>query len=562
MASRFVPNGALPKVNILPRTGGISYLQPVQKLLCVTFAFALALVAQAQTYDLILRNGQIIDGTGSPAFHGDVAIKNGRIAAVGNVTGKAKREMDVAGKVIAPGFIDVHTHAEDIEKLPLGENFLRMGVTSLVLGNCGSSKLNLGKFFSDMERKTFSPNIASLVGHGTVRSKAMGGSFDRPPSAAELEKMKSYVAKAMDDGAVGMSTGLIYLPGTFAKTDEIVEVAKVAGARGGIYASHMRDEGSHIDDSLSEVFRIAREGHMRAEVSHIKLSGPANWHRSQEVLKEIESARAEGLQITQDEYAYTASSTSLSQLIPEGAREGGKFKQRVADPKQKADIVKQMHAMLKRRGAKDYSYAVIASFRADRSLNGKSVPEAAKAKLGSNSIDNQIELILDVEKRGGASAVFHGMDEGDLQTFMRHTNTMIAADSGVRKFGESVPHPRGYGNNARVLGRYVRELKVLALEDAIRKMTSLPATTFQLADRGILKPGAWADINVFDPASVTDNATFNDPHHYSTGFKFVLVNGAVTVQDDKHIRARNGQVLRSKSAKIAHREVLPSPRQS
>ncbi|MGZ4964129.1 MAG: amidohydrolase family protein, partial [Limisphaerales bacterium] len=256
------------------------------------------------------------------------------------------------------------------------------------------------------------------------------------------------------------------------------------------------------------------------------------------------------------------SSTSLSQLIPEGAREGGKFKQRVADPKQKADIVKQMHAMLKRRGAKDYSYAVIASFRADRSLNGKSVPEAAKAKLGSNSIDNQIELILDVEKRGGASAVFHGMDEGDLQTFMRHTNTMIAADSGVRKFGESVPHPRGYGNNARVLGRYVRELKVLALEDAIRKMTSLPATTFQLADRGILKPGAWADINVFDPASVTDNATFNDPHHYSTGFKFVLVNGAVTVQDDKHIRARNGQVLRSKSAKIAHREVLPSPRQS
>ncbi|MGZ4987557.1 MAG: amidohydrolase family protein, partial [Limisphaerales bacterium] len=288
----------------------------------------------------------------------------------------------------------------------------------------------------------------------------------------------------------------------------------------------------------------------------------ANWHRSQEVLKEIESARAEGLQITQDEYAYTASSTSLSQLIPEGAREGGKFKQRVADPKQKADIVKQMHAMLKRRGAKDYSYAVIASFRADRSLNGKSVPEAAKAKLGSNSIDNQIELILDVEKRGGASAVFHGMDEGDLQTFMRHTNTMIAADSGVRKFGESVPHPRGYGNNARVLGRYVRELKVLALEDAIRKMTSLPATTFQLADRGILKPGAWADINVFDPASVTDNATFNDPHHYSTGFKFVLVNGAVTVQDGKHIRARNGQVLRSKSAKIAHREVLPSPRQS
>jgi N-acyl-D-amino-acid deacylase len=532
----------------------------VQKLLCLTFTFAITLLARAEIYDLIIRNGQIIDGTGAPAYHGDVAIKNGHVAAVGNVDGSAKREIDVAGNVIAPGFIDVHTHAEDLESMPLGENFLRMGVTSLVLGNCGSSKLNLGKFFGDMERKTFSPNIASLVGHGTIRGKAMGGSFDRPPTAAELEKMKAYVAKAMDDGAVGMSTGLIYLPGTFAKTDEIVEVAKIAGARGGIYASHMRDEGSHIDDSLSEVFRIAREGHMRAEVSHIKLSGPANWHRADEVLKEIEAARAEGLQITQDEYAYTASSTSLSQLIPEGAREGGKFKQRITDPKQKADIVKQMHSMLKRRGAKDYSYAVIASFRADKSLNGKSVPEAAKAKLGSDSLDSQMELIFDVEKRGGASAVFHGMAEEDLQTFMRQTNTMIAADSSVRKFGESVPHPRGYGNNARVLGRYVRDLKVLTLEDAVRKMTSLPATAFQLKDRGVLKPGACADITVFDPATVKDNATFNDPHHYSTGFKLVVVNGAVTVENDKHTGVRKGQVLRFNPVKVAQRAVV-SPHQ-
>ncbi|MDB6058513.1 MAG: N-acyl-D-aspartate/D-glutamate deacylase [Verrucomicrobiales bacterium] len=533
---------------------------PVRKLL-LTFALTLTFLARGENYDLILRNGQIIDGTGAPAYHGDVAIANGRVAALGKVDGTAKREIDVVGNVIAPGFIDVHTHAEDIETLPLAENFLRMGVTSLVLGNCGSSKLDLGKFYNDMERKTFSPNIASLVGHGTVRAKAMGGSFDRPPSAAELAKMKSYVAKAMDDGAVGMSTGLIYLPGTFAKTDELVEVAKVVGARGGIYTSHMRDEGTHIDDSLSEVFHIAREGHMRAEVSHIKLSGPTSWHRSEQVLKEIESARAEGLKITQDEYAYTASSTSLSQLIPEGAREGGKFKQRIADPKQKADIIKQMHGMLKRRGTPDYSYAVIASFRADKSLNGKNVPEAAKMKLGSDSLDNQIELILDVEKRGGASAVFHGMDEQDLQTFLRHTNTMIAADSGVRKFGESVPHPRGYGNNARVLGRYVRELKVLTLEDAVRKMTGLPAMSFQLKDRGVLKPGACADIAVFDPATVTDNGTYKDPHHYSTGFKLVLVNGAITVENDKHIGARNGEVLRLNGSRKSHAHLV-SPRQS
>jgi N-acyl-D-amino-acid deacylase len=531
----------------------------VQKFL-LSSLLLLASFARAENFDLVLRNGRIVDGTGAPAYKGDVAIKNGRIAAVGKVKGTATREIDVAGNVIAPGFIDVHTHAEDIESLPLAENFLRMGVTTLVLGNCGSSRLDLGTFYSEMEQKTFSPNISSLIGHGTVRAKAMGGSFDRPPTAAELAQMKAYVAKAMDDGAVGMSTGLIYLPGTFAKTDEIVGVAKVAGARGGIYASHMRDEGANIDDSLREVFRIAREGHMRAEVSHIKLSGPANWHRAKEVLKEINDARAQGLKITQDEYSYTASSTSLSQLIPEGAREGGKFKERIADPKKKAEIVKQMHAMIKRRGAPDYSYAVIASFRADKRLNGKNVVEAAKLTRGNDSLDDQIELILDVEKRGGASAVFHGMCEEDLQLFMQHTNTMIAADSGVRKFGESVPHPRGYGNNARVLGRYVRELQTITLEDAVRKMTSLPANTFQLKDRGTLRRGAFADITVFDPNTVTDNAKFNDPHHYSTGFKLVLVNGSVTVQDDNHTGARAGQVIRFSAASRAHGDTLVTPR--
>jgi N-acyl-D-amino-acid deacylase len=516
----------------------------VQKLLALVFFVTWSLAGRAETFDLILRNGQIIDGTGSAAYPGDVAIKDGRIAAMGRIKDSAKREIDVTGNVVAPGFIDVHTHAEDIESLPLGENFVRMGVTTLVLGNCGSSHLHLAAFYKTMAQKTFSPNIASLVGHGTVREKAMRGSFDRPPTATELEQMKSSVAQAMDDGAVGMSTGLIYLPGTFAKTDEIVELAKVVGAHGGIYTSHMRDEGSNIDDSLAEVFRIAREGHMRAEVSHIKLSGPSNWNRAEKVLKEIDAARAEGLQITQDEYAYTASSTSLSQLIPEGAREGGRFKERIADPKQKAQFIKQMHAMLKRRGSEDYSYAVIASFRADKRLNGKSVREAAKLTRGNDSLADQIETVFDIEKRGGASAVFHGMCEEDLQTFMRHTNTMIAADSGVRKFGESVPHPRGYGNNARVLGRYVRELKTITLEDAVRKMTSLPATTFQLKDRGVLKVGACADLAVFNPNTVKDNATFADPHHYSTGFKLVVVNGAVTVEDDKHTGERKGQVVR------------------
>jgi N-acyl-D-amino-acid deacylase len=495
-------------------------------------------------YDAIFRHARIVDGTGAPAFDGDVAIKNGRIAAVGQVTGSAAREIDAGGMVLAPGFIDVHTHAEGVLKHPDAENFLRMGVTTLVLGNCGSSELKVGPYFRKLEAEKISPNVATLVGHGTIRGKAMGGSFDRPPTAAEIARMKSLVGQAMSDGAVGMSTGLIYLPGTFATTEEIVELAKVIAPYGGIYTSHMRDEGEKITNSLEEVFRVAREAGVRAEVSHLKLSGPANWGNAAAVLELIGQARAEGLRITQDQYAYTASSTELAQLIPSEAREGGKFAKRISDPAQKQKIIADMKSQLKRRGSPDFSYAVIASCKSDPSLNGLNVAQAAKKRLGSDSLDNQIELTLQIEKAGGAAAVFHGMSEEDLECFMRNTNTMVAADSSVRIFGEAVPHPRGYGNNARILGQYVRKKKVLTLEDAIRKMTSLPAATFQFSERGQIRPGYWADLVVFDPEKVRDNATYNDPHHYATGFKYVLVNGVVVVEDDHKTGARPGMVLR------------------
>ena len=508
-------------------------------------------LARAETYDLILRHGQIVDGTGAPAYAGDVAIKDRKIVAVGKVGGEAKQEIDVQGQVIAPGFIDVHTHAEGISTSTKGENFVRMGVTTLVLGNCGGSELNVGKYFRNLESETFSPNVSTLIGHGTVRKKAMGGSFDRVPTDKEMAEMKSLVDQAMKDGAVGLSTGLIYLPGTFSKTPEIVELAKVAAKYDGIYASHLRDEASKITDSLQEVFTIAREANIRAEVSHLKLSGEANWGQTNKVIAAFDKARAEGIRVTEDQYAYTASSTELSQLIPEGAREGKKFKERIADPEQKKKIVEEMKAHLRRRGPPDYRFAVIASYKKDKSLNGLNVVEAAKKARGSDSLDEQIELILDVEKNGGASAVFHGMDEKDVQTFMRLPNTMIAADSGIRKFGEGVPHPRGYGDNARVLGRYVRELKVLTLEDAVRKMTSLPAKTFQFENRGELKPGNWADIVVFDPATVKDNATYNDPHHYATGFKLVLVNSGIVVKDDTHTGAKPGMILRHGHLNVA-----------
>ena len=514
------------------------------RLAAVLWLAFLTNLRSAESFDLVIRGGRVADGTGNPAFFADVAVKDGRVAGLGKVVGHARMEIDAIGLTISPGFIDVHTHAEEIDELPLAENFVRMGVTTLVLGNCGSSALNVGEFFRRLEATNISPNVATLIGHGTVRGKAMGGSFMRPPTSQELNQMKSMVQQAMKDGAVGLSTGLIYLPGTFAKTEEIIELAKAASDYDGIYASHMRSESDEILEALDEMFRIAREAKIRAQISHLKLSGKSNWGQTARVVAALDQARAQGLDITQDQYLYTASSTGISQLVPEKYREDGQFTNNLANPEQKALMVAEMKRTLVKGGREDYAYAVIASCKHDPALNGLNIVEAAKKKRGSGSLDDQIELILDLQANGGASGVFHGINEDDLQQFLRHPNTMFASDSGVRKFQEGVPHPRGYGNNARVLARYVRELKLLRLEDAIRRMTSLPAAAFRLKDRGMVREGAWADLVVFDPAQVQERAIFNDPHHYAAGFAWVLVNGVPVVKNDEHTRARPGKVLR------------------
>jgi N-acyl-D-amino-acid deacylase len=506
----------------------------------------LASFSFAQEYDVIIRHGRVIDGTGSPAFAADVAVQGGKIVRVGQVEGRANTEIDATGLVVAPGFIDVHTHADELPEQPLAENFLRMGVTSVVVGNCGGSALDVGKFYRAIEGNGASVNATTLIGHNTVRGAAMGGSFDRAPTTEELAKMKALVDQAMRDGAVGMSTGLIYLPGVFAKTDEIVELAKSVTPYGGIYASHMRYEGPQIKDGLDEVFRVAREAGLRAEVSHIKLSGEKTWGRADEILAYIDAARAGGLDITQDQYAYTASSTTMRQLIPDDAFDGGrdKFRAMLADPAKKADLVARMKKNILTRGRQDYAYAVVASFRHDTSLNGLNILEAAEKKYGNSSLDAQIEVILDFELNGGAQGVFHGMNEGDLKVFMRHPNTMIASDSGLREFGKDVPHPRGYGNNARVLSRYVRELKVLTLEDAIRKMSSLPAKTFRFDGRGELREGNWADLVILDADKVGDPSTYRDPHHYAVGVPHVFVNGVAVIRDGRHTGAKPGKAIR------------------
>jgi N-acyl-D-amino-acid deacylase len=497
-------------------------------------------------YDLVIRNARIADGTGAALVTGDIGIKDRRVVEIGRVRGSAATVIHAEGRVAAPGFIDVHTHSEDIAKIPAAENFLRMGVTTIVTGNCGGSRTNVADFFAEIEAAGTTLNVATLIGHNSIRQKAMGGSFLRAPNEEQMGAMKAMVDQAMNDGAVGLSTGLIYLPGTFAKTEEIIELAKVASSHGGIYASHMRAETLKIFSALDELIRIAREAKIRAEVSHLKLSGPTAWNKSAEVLALLDKARAEGLSITHDAYAYTASSTGLGQLIPDEAREGTRedFVARIDDPAKKAAIIEEMNQSRERQGRKDYAYAVIAKFKSDPSLNGKSVAEAAKILRGSDKLEDQIEVILDIERRGGGSAVFHGMNEEDLQAFLRHPLTMIASDGGPRRLGEDVPHPRSYGNNARVLGQYVREQKVLSLEEAIRRMTSLPAQTFRLKDRGELKPGAFADIVIFDPTKVNDPATFNDPHHYAEGFTDVVVNGTPVIRGGQLTEARPGGPLR------------------
>lgn len=504
----------------------------------------LAATVSAADFDLVLRGGRVVDGTGNPAQFADVAIRDGRIAAVGRVTGTVAREVDARGCVVAPGFIDVHTHADDVARQPRAENFVRMGVTTVIAGNCGSSAVDLREFFRAIEAGGVSVNVGVLVGQGSVRSQVMGGSFRRPPSPEELDRMRALVEDGMQAGALGLSTGLIYLPGVFSTTEELVELARVVSRHDGVYATHMRNEGTGILDALAEAFRIGREAGVRVQISHLKLSGNAAWGRTREVLAAFEEARRAGLDVTRDQYVYTASSTGLSQLVPQEFREGSGLKAVLADPTRKAALAAEMRRRLEASARPDYRYAVIADFPADRSLNGLNLAEAARRRRGADTLEDQIETAIELVAAGGGTGVFHGMSEADLQIFAAHPHTMFASDSGVRVFGEGVPHPRGYGNAARVLARYVRELGLLTLEDAVRRMTTLPAATFRLADRGQLRPGAWADVAVFDPAAVQDHATFSEPHQYATGFRAVLVNGVPVVENDAHTGAKPGQAMR------------------
>lgn len=526
-------------------------LRLIFAVLLVLPATAFRTASAVPEFDLVIRQGHVVDGTGNPWFVADVAVKDGRIAEIGQIAPeRAARVIEAHGLVVAPGFIDVHTHIESgILEFPTADNFVRMGVTSVITGNCGGSALPLGEWFQKLEQAGISLNVGALVGHNNIRRGAMNGDFDRAPTAEELQRMRELTEQAMREGAVGLSTGLIYIPGTFAKTDEIIELAKVAARYGGVYASHIRNEGAKVDEAIKEALTVGEQSGCPVEISHFKVANKKRWGDSALTTKLVEDARARGIQVTVDEYLYTASATNLGTIFPSWIFDGGKEKtaERLKDPATRERIKREMIESLRREGQADYSYAYVASYRANPAFNGKNISEITKEVRGKSGVEEEIEQAMEMLLAGGAAMIYHKMSEPDVERIFRQPYTMVASDSGVIDLaGPSVPHPRGLGNNVRALGVYARERKLVSLEEAIRKMTSLPAQTFNLWDRGLLRPGLAADVVIFDEKTVADRATFKDPKQFPIGIVYVLVNGQVVVDHERHTAARPGRILRGR----------------
>ena len=504
-------------------------------------------------YDLVLRGGQLIDGTKAPAVPGDLAITAGRIAALGTFPiPPGTPVLPITGLQVVPGFLDVHTHVDtDVVREPLCSNFLRMGVTTIVTGNCGGSVTDLAAHFARLEQGGIGPNYGSLVGHGTVR-RAVLGTENRAPTAEELRRMGDLVQQAIQAGAFGMSTGLIYVPGIYCKTDELIDLAKIVARHGGLYASHIRSENDDVRTAITEALSIGEQAGVAIEISHLKCTGKPNHGRAEEVLQMLQAARSRGQRVHVDQYAYDCSSTGLDVLFPaeELAVDRDAFGKRLAtDAAYRASI----HAALLRKmdqvGFGDFRYARIAAAKGNEGLNGLLIPAAAKQQFGRDDRDAQAELAIALFVAAAPARVtmiYHTMSEADVQRFLREDWIAIASDAGLRQEGgPEKPHPRGAGNNPRVLGHYVRELQVLDLPTAIHKMTAVPAAAFGIKDRGVLRVGAYADLVVFDAATVADQATVADPLAHPVGIRAVFVNGQLAVDRDQVVGVRAGMVLRA-----------------
>lgn len=506
-----------------------------------------ALAAEPVAADLVIRGGTIYDGGGGDAVTGDIAILKDKIVAVGAFeTAGSPRIVDAAGLVVAPGFIDLHSHSDTPITQPAtrqNANFLMQGCTSVVTGNCGAGPVDVAAYYGKIDAAGAGTNVLHLIPHGSLRRQVMEEA-NRPPSPRELAQMQTLVDKGMRAGAWGMATGLIYTPGSYSNTDELVALSEKVAEHQGIYASHIRNEGARLLESLDEILAIGRRAKLPVHVSHIKVSGKGNWGLAPDAIEKLRAARAGGQVVTADQYPYPASSTSLAAMvIPDTLRSGSKLKEALASPDTAPRVRNQIEANL---GGRDGGASlVVANFAPERSWQGKSI-----AALAKETNRTPLEVVLDIMNRGGAQMVSFGMNEDEVRLFMREPFVATASDGSAQALDSPAqPHPRSFGTFPRKIGHYAIEGEVLSLSQAIRSASGLPADILSLPERGYLRVGYFADVVVFDPQTFRDKATFVKPLQWAGGVKLLLVNGEAAVEDERPTGKLAGRALRHQSSK-------------
>ena len=516
------------------------------------FPFALVLLfliltGCQQEYDVIIKNGMVYDGSGNSPVQSDVAIRGDRIVKVGDLkTAKAKRVIDATGLAVAPGFIDLHAHLDPLLELPGAESAIRQGITTSLGGPDGSSPWPLGKYLDKADSIGMGINVAFLIGHNTIRRNIMQLE-NRAPNSVELDSMKAQVAQGMKDGAFGISTGLKYLPGAFSNVDEVIALSEIASQFGGIYTSHLREEGIGLFDAVAEAIDIGKIAKVPVILTHHKAIGTKMWGGSVTTLAMVDSARQLGIDVMMDQYPYNASYTGIGVLIPSWAMAGGRneFKKRI-DNRMLKDSIKRgiIDNILYDRGGADLNRIQFAMVDWKKDLEGRTLNDWLIEKKMEPTVENGAELVIEAQLNGGASCVYFAMDDADVERIMKHPQTMIASDGRLASPGDGHPHPRWYGTFPRVLGVYVREKNILLLEVAIQKMTMMPADRLGLKERGRIQENTFADVVVFNPETVIDKSTFQDPHQYPEGIDYVFVNGQLAVDKGEFTNIRSGKVLK------------------